>query len=115
MPVQATATAKDVNLRMAYEQLLAELESNMLVTVLVPSKRSDRRDSDMIRVNMSVPPKWYRKLCAANLSSRGIRRGKPDTKIKRRNIMALLRSLAAGRVPRSKYLADLARIAATIS
>jgi hypothetical protein len=99
---------------MAYEQILNELESHMLVTVLVPSKRSDRRESDMIRCNLSVPPTWFRRLCARYPSSRGVRRGKFDTVLRRANVLSLLRGLAAGRTVRSKYLADLAGIAENI-
>jgi hypothetical protein len=97
--------------RMAYEQMLNELEAHMLVTVLVPSKRSDRRESDMIRCNISVPPTWFRRMCARYPSSRGIRRGKFDSKLRRANVLSLLRGLATGRPVRSKYLADLAGIA----
>jgi hypothetical protein len=95
---------------MAYEQLLAELESSMLVTVLVPCKRQCN-EGGMRRVNMSENPRWYKKLCAAHTSSRGVRRGKHDTKLKRRNILSLLGALASGRTPRSKYVGELERIA----
>lgn len=95
----------------AYEQLLAELESNPLVTILAPSKRHDRRDHDMIRVNMSQPPSWYRALCNRHPSSRGVRRGKFDTKIKRRNVTQLLNTLIARGHSRSKYAGEIMRVA----
>jgi len=89
--------------------MLAELESSPLSVQLVPSKRHDRRDSDMIRVCTSVPPAWYRKLCAKHLSSRRVRRGKPDTRIRRQNILSVLTRLADGKPSVSKYVPDLAR------
>ncbi len=74
----------------------AELESSQLVTVLAPSKRHDRRDWDQIRCNVSVPPKWYRRLCNLHVSKRGVRRGKFDTKIRRRETIIALQRMIAG-------------------
>ncbi len=99
-----------MTLPMAYEQMLAELESSKLEVVLAPSRRRDRRESDMIRVAICVPPTWYRKLCGRHQSSRGYRRGY-DTKIKRENVLSTLRVLAAGRHTWSKYVPELRRIA----
>lgn len=91
-------------------QMQAELESNMLVVVLAPSKRWDRRDWDCIRVCASVPPTWYRKLCGRHTSSRAIRRGKHDTRIKRKNILDALAGLLTGRY-NGKYASELLGIA----
>lgn len=81
----------------ALEVMLAELESNRLEVVLAPSKRRER-DYDMIRVVASRNCLWYRKFCAANLSSRKRRNPRPDTCIKRfRTIDALQRMIAGTR------------------
>lgn len=95
----------------ALQEMLCELESHMLVTILAPSKRRDRRDHDMIRVNLDENPRWYRRLCDKHPSSRGVRRGKHDTKIKRRNVIALLTRLTSGLPARSKYEAEVRSIA----
>lgn len=78
--------------------------------MLAPSKRSDRRDWDMIRVNISVNPRWYSRLCAANLSQRAVRRGKADTAIRRKNIIRALERMIAGQ-PGGIYGDELRRIA----
>jgi len=99
----------------AIELMLNELEAYPLVTILAPSRRSDRRDHDMIRVNMSVPPRWYRQLCGRHVSSRQVRRGRFDTRIKRANVLSTLRVLAAGRKTTSKYAPELLAIAKRIT
>ena len=76
--------------------MLAELESSPLVTILVPSKRHDRREWDQIRCNVSVPPKWYRKLCGLHASKRGVRRAKFDTIIRRQHTLAALNRMLRG-------------------
>jgi hypothetical protein len=96
-------------------QLQAELESSPLVTVLVPSKRSDRRESDMIRVNVSQPPSWYRSLCGRHPSSRGVRRGRFDTRVKRANVLQLLDTLIRHGHSRSKYAGEILRVARGIT
>lgn len=92
------------------EELLNELESFQLQTVLIPSKRSDRREWDYVRVNLCENPRWYRSHCSNHPSSRGIRRGKPDTRIRRQDTLSALRGLIAGTY-RGKYADDLLRIA----
>jgi hypothetical protein len=78
------------------EFLLADLHSNRLVTVLAPSKRSDRREWDCIRVNVSVSPRWYSALCSRHTSQRAVRRGKHDTAIRRANIVRSPERMIAG-------------------
>lgn len=94
----------------AFAEMLAELESSPLVVVLAPSKRAEN-PWDMIRVPLSVPPSWYRALCANYASERAVRRGKFDTRIKRRNILRALGRMAAGTPSGSLYAPDLLRIA----
>lgn len=96
------------------EQMLNELQSHQLTTVLAPSKRSDRREWDMIRVNMDINPAWYRRLCGRHPSQRGTRRGKFDTAIRRRRILEALELLAAGQHSKSIYADELRRIASRI-
>lgn len=99
----------------ALHQLLAELESHQLQVCLAPSKRHDRRDHDMIRVCLDKNPRWYSKLCYDNPSSRGVRRGGPDTRIRRQNILRVLRRLCSGQPSRSKYAPEILRIARRVA
>ncbi len=92
--------------------MLNELESSMLHTILVPSKRA-QNSWDMIRVNDSIPPKWYRRFCAGHESKRKIRRGKFDTRIKRANTLRALRQLIDDK-PAGKYGNELRHIAREI-
>lgn len=94
--------------------MLNELDAHPLHTILAPSKRSDRREMDMIRVNDSVPPRWYREFCGRHESKRKTRRGKFDTRIKRANVLSTLRVLSEGRNTPSKYAAELKQIAREI-
>jgi len=95
-------------------QLLYELEAHRLEVQLVPVGRNARcwtGEHSMKRCPVDVPPKFYRELCRRHQSSRGIRRGKFDTKIKRANVLALLRRLASGLPSVSKYADELRRVA----
>lgn len=94
--------------------MLDQLESHQLTVCLAPSKRSDRREWDMIRVKIDENPRWYRKHCGNHPSSRGTRRGKFDTRIKRKDTMRALRGLLDGRY-HGKYREDLLRIAKDFS
>lgn len=91
------------------ELLLADLESNRLVTVLVPCRR-ECNEGGMIRVNMSTNPKWYQKVCASHPSSRGVRRGKFDTRVRRANIIRALQRMIDGK-DGGKYGEELRRVA----
>lgn len=93
-----------------YVALLGELESAPFLVVLSPAP-SPRHHVHMVRVAASRPPDWYRRLCASYPSSRGLRRGKFDTRIRRRNILSALARMASGRPSGSLYAPDLARIA----
>ena len=94
----------------AFGAMLGELESSPLVVILAPAP-SPRHVGHMVRRASSVPPPWYRALCASYPSSRGVRRGKFDTRIRRREILAALSRMADGRPSRSLYAPDLARVA----
>ena len=80
---------------LAFENMLAELEGNRLEVVLVPQKRHTN-EGGMIRVAVSRNCSWYRRLCAANPSSRIRRNSAPDTKIKRARTVDALEKLIAG-------------------
>lgn len=95
---------------MSAELLLAELESSQLHVVLVPARRQNM-DGDCIRVAVEKNADWYRRFCARHPSSRGTRRGKFDTRIRRANVIAILRRLSSGLPSRSKYAAELTAIA----
>lgn len=100
----------------AYTHLYNELDAHMLVVQLVPldPRKRGYNEGGMKRVCVNVPPTWYRKLCGRHLSSREIRRGKPDTKIKRKNVLSLLAQLSEGLVPRSKCLGELEGVARAV-
>jgi hypothetical protein len=51
--------------------MLAELEAAPLLVVLCPAPDS-RHAGHMVRRPASVPPSWYRSLCRAYASSRGV-------------------------------------------
>ena len=83
------------NVMRKLEQMLAELESNQLVTVLAPSKRGIN-PWDCVRVNVSESPRWYKRLCSAHASKRGVRRGRFDTVIRRQHALAALNRMLRG-------------------
>lgn len=92
--------------------MLCDLESNQLQTVLAPSKRHDRREWDCVRVNISVNPLWYHRLCANNISKRGTRKGKADTIIRRQHVLSALNRLIYGMAVGGRYeerILDVAR------
>ena len=97
----------------ALQLLLDQLESHRLHVILVPlnPRLRNYNEGGMKRVCADVPPSWYRKLCYNNPSSRGTRRGGPDTRIRRANILSVLRRLSAGLPSRSKYVPELMQIA----
>lgn len=76
--------------------MLCDLEINQLQTILVPSKRHDRREWDCVRVNVSVNCKWYRSFCSIHASKRGVRRGRFDTIVRRRETLKDLDRLLSG-------------------
>ncbi len=92
--------------------MLNELESHRLLVVLAPlnPKLRNYNDGGCKRVKADQNVTWYRRLCSRFPSSRGVRRGKFDTKIRRQNIERTLRRLIAGK-PTGKYGAELLSIA----
>lgn len=90
--------------------LLADLEGNRLEVALVPAPQP-RHECHAVRVAVSRNPTWYRRLCAAFPSSRRRAKALPDTRIRRRDVLSLLSRLATGRPVRSRYAAEIARIA----
>jgi len=98
----------------ALHEMLAGLESHRLHVILVPLNPSKRNynEGGMRRVAADKNPRWYSQFCYNHPSSRGTRRGGSDTRIRRQNILRILRRLCAGQSSRSKYVAELLRIAA---
>jgi hypothetical protein len=96
--------------------MLDLLESHRLEVQLVPLNPRLRNFSEggMKRVAADKNTKWYRELCARHLSSRKRNHRKPDTKIKRANILRILKRLAQGLPSRSKYAAELHKISSKI-
>lgn len=85
--------------------MLDELESTSLEVVLVP-QRVYTNEGGMIRVAAAKNCAWYRRFCAAYLSSRVRRKTLVDMAIKRRHTVRALREIAAGRC-RSRYAVRL--------
>lgn len=96
--------------------MLNDLEAHRLEVQLAPLSPRLRgyNEGGMKRVVVDAPPKWFRKFCGRHPSSRGTRRGKFDSKIRRANVLSTLRVLASGRQSVSKYADELRKIAATI-
>jgi hypothetical protein len=92
------------------ELLLAELEGNQLEVALVPSRRPVNVGG-CVRVAVSRNARWYRDFCARHPSSRRRLNAAPDTRIKRANVRRLLEALIAGRPVRSRYRAEILRLA----
>lgn len=94
-------------------EMLAELESQQLRVELAPLNPNRRgwNEGGMKRVVTEYPPKWWRSMCGRHPSSRGVRRGKFDTRLRRAGILSILRRLAAGLHSRSKYAGELRRVA----
>lgn len=94
-------------------QLQAELESNQLQVILVPLNPMMRgyNEGGCKRVAISKNPTWYSRLCARFPSSRGTRRGKPDTILRRKNVLTLLRTLIHKGHSRSKYAPEILAVA----
>lgn len=64
-----------------------------------------------IRVTNNCNPEWYSELCSKFQSSRKRKSCKSDTKIKRKDIIVLLKRLARGERPRSIYTKELIDLA----
>jgi len=96
------------------EILLSQLESHQLQVILVPlnPRLRNYNDGGCKRVLADQNPKWYRQFCARHPSSRGVRRGKLDTRIRRANVPRALRQIIAGK-PAGKYEEELKSIAAS--
>lgn len=94
-------------------EMFNELEAHKLEVELAPLSPRLRgfNEGGCKRVVTNKPPRWYRELCNNHASSRGVRRGKFDTRIKRANVLAILARLSAGFVSRSKYADELHAIA----
>ncbi len=79
--------------------MLDELESHQLLIVLVPLNPALRNWNEFGRKRAVADrnAKWYRKFCAANLSTRKRRNPRPDTCIKRFRTIAALKAMIEGR------------------
>jgi hypothetical protein len=97
-------------------QMLNELESHRLEVVLVPLNPRLRgwNEGGMKRVVADRGPAWYRRLCNAHASSRGVRRGKFDTRIRRANVLRALTRMIDGDRYRGKYKDELVAVAAAV-
>lgn len=82
-----------------YQEYLADLEGNYLEVVLIPSRRIDRADYDMIRAVQYQNCEWYRSFCGEHESNRKdkFRWSKFKTKIKRAHTIRALNELIEGK------------------
>lgn len=94
-------------------EMQAELDSHRLEVQLAPlnPKMRNYTEYGMKRVVTDRPPAWYRQLCQRHTSSRAVRRGKQDTRVRRATILGVLRRLVAGQRSCSKYAAEILRAA----
>ena len=94
-------------------QMFNDLDSHRLEVQLVPLNPRLRNWSEygMKRVVTDMPPRWYRLMCQRHTSSREIRRGKQDTRVRRQNILRVLSRLVNGLPVRSKYAPEILRVA----
>lgn len=92
------------------QSMLDELESSRLEVILIP-ERVRTHEMGMIRCAISRNARWYRALCAVNLSTRRRRNLAPDTCIKRAQTVRTLNRLLAGHVARGVYADRLLTIA----
>jgi hypothetical protein len=97
--------------------MLAELESHQLCVCLAPLNPRMRgyNDGGCKRVLSDQNPLWYRNFCAQHSSSRGIRRGKFDTRIRRRSTLSVLSRIVGGKKSWSKYAEELQAIAVRLA
>ena len=98
--------------------MLEQLEAHRLEVMLVPLNPRLRgyNEGGMKRAVVDRPASWYRELCSRHPSSRGVRRGKFDTRIKRANVLEALTRMCDGRGYAGKYREELVRFAhATIN
>lgn len=85
-------------LALTLQRMRDELESSGLVVGLAPAPRP-MHSGHCVRVVCDRNPLWYRRLCAAYLSTRRRCRAKVDTAIKRRNVLRGIDAMLAGRMP----------------
>ena len=100
----------DATLKNELRNLLDELESSQLEVILVP-QRHRTNEGGMIRVAASKNVKWYQDLCARFPSSRRRKNSASDTKIKRQDIIKVLKNLTETGHSPSIYAPTLTSIA----
>lgn len=97
-------------LRRWVKALEGEMLDNVLEVVLVPT-RTFVNECGCIRAVQSRNADWYRKLCARYASPRTrkgqVRSCKADTRVRRQNILRVLRRLIRGDTSRSTYVRDI--------
>jgi len=89
-----------------FEEMLEELESGGLEVMLSPAP-DPRHYEHMVRVAVQTNPRWYKELCRRYPSSRKDNPGGKRTRVKRREILRVLRRLIDGKPTTSQYAQDL--------
>lgn len=98
------------DLKYAFLEMLRQLESNHLKVVIVPQKEPTNCGAS-IRIVEERNCEWYREFCSEFPSNRKTRSIKFKTKIKRRNVIRLLKILSSGKKSKSKYVEILTEYA----
>ena len=86
------------------EEMLLDLSEEYLDVCLIPSRvESVAKDGGMIRVVCNRNPLWYRQLCSHFPKTRQRRRKKPQTSIRKEDIVAVAYNLLKNGHSKSKY------------
>jgi hypothetical protein len=85
-----------------YATLRDDLASRPLIVDLFPAP-VPAHSGHMVRRAVMTPPKWYRRLCRDNPSSRKDNKDGTRTRIKRDEILRVLDRLAEGKPVKSVY------------
>ena len=93
--------------------MLNELEFNRL-TVVLGEAQWPQFTGHKVRVAIEVNADWYRLFCAGYPSERNNRRGKFDTRVRRKDTIRVLRKLANEKKTSSKYAKPILDIARTL-
>ncbi|MFA7287379.1 MAG: hypothetical protein WC055_00720 [Melioribacteraceae bacterium] len=85
--------------------MIDEFSENYLDVVLIPSKdHNTAMDGGMIRVAQNRNPEWYRNLCSNHPKKKQRTRKKPQTSIKKEDIISIIRNLIKTGDSKSKYV-----------
>lgn len=86
------------------QEMVDEFNESYLDVVLIPSKDHNTAiDGGMIRVAQNRNPEWYRNLCSNHPKRKQRTRKKPQTSIKKEDIISVMKSMIKNGSTKSKY------------